>query len=72
MLVAALKKAIATSVNVARDTAGARVWQTGFYDRAIRSDEDVADVARYIVANPIRAGLVKSVREYSWWDAVWL
>jgi hypothetical protein len=48
------------------------VWQKGFYDRALRSDEDVAAVARYIVANPLRAGLVDSVREYPFWDAIWV
>ena len=31
------------------------VWQPGFYDRALRKDEDIATVARYIVANPVRA-----------------
>ncbi|MFV3290267.1 transposase, partial [Pseudomonas sp. NY11955] len=29
-------------------------------------------VARYIVANPIRAGLVSRVGDYPHWDAVWL
>jgi len=49
-----------------------RVWQAGYHDRALRREEDVLHVARYIVANPVRAGLVRSVREYSHWDAVWL
>ena len=48
------------------------IWQKGFYDRALRSDEDVVAVARYIVANPLRAGMVDSVGEYPFWDAVWL
>ena len=30
------------------------------------------DVARYIVANPLRAGLVERVGDYPYWDAVWL
>ncbi|WP_283786261.1 REP-associated tyrosine transposase [Bermanella sp. WJH001] len=51
---------------------GLNVWNTGFYDHAIRSDETLIDVARYIVANPFRAGLCKSVKEYSHWDSVWL
>jgi REP element-mobilizing transposase RayT len=50
----------------------AAVWQRGFYDRAIRRDEDLPLVARYLVANPQRAGIVKSCREYPLWDAVWL
>ena len=51
---------------------GARVWQRGFHDHALRTDEDVAGVARYIVANPVRAGLVRRVGNYAHWDAVWL
>lgn len=51
---------------------GARVWQRGFHDHALRRDEDVASVARYVVANPVRAGLVRRVGDYSHWDAVWV
>jgi REP element-mobilizing transposase RayT len=47
-------------------------WQAGFYDRAIRSHEEITNVARYIVANPIRAGICKSIREYPHWDAIWV
>ena len=39
---------------------------------ARRREEDLQDVARYVVRNPIRAGLVRSVHEYSLWDAVWI
>ena len=48
------------------------VWQPGYQDRALRREESMVHVARYIVANPLRAGLVRSVREYAHWDAVWL
>ncbi|MHA6197213.1 REP-associated tyrosine transposase [Pseudomonas wadenswilerensis] len=47
-------------------------WQEGFHDRALRRDEDVREVARYIITNPIRAGLVTRARDYPHWDAVWL
>jgi putative transposase len=30
------------------------------------------NLARYVVANPLRAGLVDSIRDYPHWDAVWL
>ncbi|AZL71777.1 REP-associated tyrosine transposase [Pseudomonas oryziphila] len=50
----------------------APVWESGYQDRALRRDQDVRWVARYIVANPLRAGLVGSIREYPHWDAVWL
>ncbi|MBU0901061.1 MULTISPECIES: REP-associated tyrosine transposase [Pseudomonas] len=49
-----------------------RLWQDGFHDHALRHEEDVLPVARYIVANPLRAGLVKRVGDYPLWDAVWL
>ncbi|MCZ4321933.1 REP-associated tyrosine transposase [Pseudomonas anguilliseptica] len=49
-----------------------RLWQDGFHDHALRHEEDVLPVARYIVANPIRAGLVERVGDYPLWDALWL
>ena len=48
------------------------VWQPGFYDRALRKDEDITTVARYIVANPVRAGLVRKLGDYPHWDAIWM
>ncbi|MBC2653887.1 transposase [Pseudomonas sp. MSSRFD41] len=48
------------------------VWQRGYHDRGIRKEEDVLAIARYIVANPLRAGLVKQVGDYSLWDAIWI
>ncbi|MCM2319664.1 MAG: transposase [Pseudomonas sp.] len=48
------------------------IWQDGFHDRAMRREEDLRTLARYIVANPIRAGLVERVGQYPHWDAIWL
>ena len=48
------------------------VWQSGFYDRALRQEEDIIDVARYMIANPVRAGIVGSVRQYALWDSIWV
>ncbi len=49
-----------------------KIWQRGFYDRAVRKEEDLLGIARYILANPLRAGIARSVRDYSLWDAVWI
>jgi len=49
-----------------------RVWQRGFHDHALRVDEDLRGIARYIIANPLRSGLAKSIGEYPHWDAIWL
>jgi putative transposase len=46
-----------------RDTAGI-LWQPGYFERVLRADEDVAVVAKYIQANPVRAGLAASVDEW--------
>ncbi|WP_207883697.1 transposase [Pseudomonas sp. 30_B] len=48
------------------------VWASAFHDRTLRREEDLVAIARYVVANPLRAGLVRAVREYPFWDAVWL
>lgn len=43
---------------------GERLWQRGYYDRVLRNDEATATVARYLLENPVRAGLVDSPEEY--------
>ncbi|MEJ1380959.1 MAG: transposase, partial [Candidatus Sedimenticola sp. (ex Thyasira tokunagai)] len=51
---------------------GGGVWQAGFHDHALRREEDIIGVARYVVANPMRAGLADRVGDYPHWDAAWL
>ncbi|HEY3053980.1 MAG TPA: transposase [Thermoanaerobaculia bacterium] len=41
-------------------------WQREYFDRAVRSDEDLRAKCEYVAANPVRAGLVRSVDEYPW------
>ena len=48
------------------------IWQRGYHDRALRQEEDVRGAARYLAANPLRAGLVTQLGDYSHWDAVWV
>lgn len=50
----------------------ARIWQAGFHDHALRAEESLRDVARYIIANPLRAGLCQKIGDYPFWNAVWL
>lgn len=49
-----------------------RFWDVGFHDHGLRKEEDIKGVARYIVGNPLRAGLVKHVGGYPFWNAKWL
>ncbi|WP_218011485.1 REP-associated tyrosine transposase [Azohydromonas lata] len=48
------------------------VWQAGFFDHGVRQEEELRGIARYIVANPLRAGLCERVGDYPWWDVEWL
>ena len=41
-----------------------RLWQDGYYDHVLRNDEKTAKVARYILENPVRAGLAATVYDY--------
>lgn len=67
-LLASLKSYTARRIGIG----GQAVWQKGYHDHALRSDEEVRDTARYVVANPLRAGLVQRLGDYPLWDAIWL
>jgi putative transposase len=47
-----------------KHAAGESLWQDGFFDRILRSDECVLTVARYLLENPVRAGLVRHPLEW--------
>jgi len=66
-----IKSASSRQINKYYGRSGS-IWQAGYYDHAVRKDEDVQSIARYIVANPLRAGLVDRIGDYPFWDAVWL
>lgn len=40
-----------------------KLWGTSYFDHMLRNEEDTIVVVRYILENPVRAGLVKS-----WWE----
>jgi len=43
-----------------------RLWQPGFYDFNIYSEEKLLEKLDYIHSNPVRAGLALSPRDYEW------
>jgi putative transposase len=67
LVVQRIKSLIAVAVNQQRNKRQP-VWQRGYYDHAIRTDEDVLFAARYIVNNPIRAGLAVNIGDYPYWS----
>ena len=75
-------KSLSACVNIMKSFAARRIvadglvvgpiWQRGYMDRAIRRERDLVRVARYIVANPLRAGIVENIGQYPLWDSVWM
>ncbi len=45
------------------------VWQRDFFEHRLRADESRKEKADYILANPVRAGLVQEAKE---WPYVWM
>lgn len=66
-----VKSRSAIAVNAALGFGG-QLWQKGYHDHAVRSEDDLRAMARYVVANPLRAGLTTSLADYPLWDAMWL
>ena len=66
-----LKSNTSRSINLKLQRTGA-LWQCAYHDRALGSDEDVESIARYIVRNPIRAGIVSKLGSYPYWNAIWI
>jgi putative transposase len=42
------------------------LWQSRSYDHLIREDEDLVEIAAYILANPVRKGLSNEPDAYEW------
>lgn len=70
-IVRTVKGRSALEINRARESR-APVWEIGFHDHALRREEDLQSVARYVVRNPLRAGLVCRLNDYALWDARWV
>jgi len=47
-----------------RRTSGGELWQRSYFEHVLREDEETISVARYVLANPLRAGLVEKIEDY--------
>ena len=70
-LICRIKTASARAVNRQRGSSSP-VWGRAFHDGQLTCEQSIRSTARYIVANPLRAGLAGAVGEYPFWNAVWL
>ncbi|WP_049440805.1 REP-associated tyrosine transposase [Stenotrophomonas maltophilia] len=48
------------------------VWQPGYFDHAVRTEESLARQALYILGNPVRAGIAKQIGEYPYAWSAWM
>ncbi len=70
-VVTRLKCASARNANRVLQKRGA-VWGRAYHEHVLRDEEQLLVVARYLVANPLRAGLVTRLGDYPFWNATWL
>ena len=71
MVVSRMKAAAGVQVNRMLFRAGA-LWEPAFHERVLQQDDDVRAAARYLIASPLREGLVERIGDYPFWDCVWL
>lgn len=67
----AFKSSSARRVNRALGRTGP-LWDRAWDAHALDAGDDLRSVARCIVANPLRAGLVRRIADYPFWNAIWL
>src|SRR5580704_8577487 len=64
-----LKGSTARSANAILDRAGKKFWQSETYDHCIRNTDEFNRIVKYVERNPVRAGLVRSIEGWPWWNA---
>ncbi|KTD93262.1 transposase [Pseudoalteromonas sp. H71] len=65
------KSVTTVKINKLNGTTG-KIWQQNYFEHQLRSEKDLINQARYIVANPLRAGVAKNVGQYPYWDCIYL
>jgi len=59
--IGALKQTLAKAARLYR--AKGQIWEEGFFDHVLRSNESYSQKWTYVRENPARAGLVKSAKD---------
>jgi REP element-mobilizing transposase RayT len=65
-----MRRAKQTSGYAFTQSVGRPLWQSGYHERVLRSDEDRLGAIAYLVANPVRAGLVTQLEDWPFWGSV--
>jgi REP element-mobilizing transposase RayT len=64
-IIGSLKRHTAREANDLLGRRGA-FWQDESYDHVVRSGKELEAIVRYVINNPVKAGLAKSWREWRW------
>jgi len=46
------------------------IWQKGFFDHLLRSEESYAEKRDYVLNNPVRVGLVERPEAWNYWGYI--
>jgi REP element-mobilizing transposase RayT len=68
-LMQSLKRFTAREGNRIPGFTGRAFWQEESYDRVVRDETEFRRITRYIVMNPVNAGIVSTPEEFSWSSA---
>jgi hypothetical protein len=49
---------------------GRAFWQDESYDRVVRDSDEFKRIERYILMNPVKAGIVAAAEEFRW-SSIW-
>ena len=66
MVLRRLKGASARKANQLLGLTGQPFWQDESFDHLVRSQAQFERIEKYILQNPVRAGLARSEEEYPW------
>jgi REP element-mobilizing transposase RayT len=66
--IGALKQALAKAAHLSRGKG--QIWEEGFFDHVLRSDESYPQKWNYVRENPVRAELVKSAADWAYQEEI--
>ena len=65
LAVKSVKQSSMTGINQRRSAEG-ELWQSRFFDRALRTVQEYNEKVEYIHLNPVKAGLVRRPQDWPW------
>ncbi|MHB1050210.1 MAG: transposase [Bacteroidota bacterium] len=66
MILQSIKKFTARKANSTLGRSGTSFWQSESYDHIIRTDQELENMIRYVIYNPVSAALCKEWTEWRW------